>query len=198
MLPLELIPLATELFVALRSRAAISVEIALRRSRRTFKRHEAAGGDVMRDVFIPRIVACALSVVALTAFANALSFAIAYLFFFGLGPDGAGEFTLAVAHVFSLPMVARLVVKCALFGILVAVVPIVYGLAVSPREDQVPVAVMLVIVPLPCHRRGAGAVAGVQVCLSGKREPPTGGKREPRKDTMRTRLFTRRWCATSG
>ncbi len=141
-LPLELIPFGTALFVALRSGAAISAEIAMRRSRREFERLEASGGDVMRDVFIPRIIACGFSVAALTAIANALSFVLAYLAMFGTAPDGFDEFTLAVGHVFTLPMVIGLVVKCALFGILVAVVPIASAIGSRAGEDQVPVAVM--------------------------------------------------------
>lgn len=146
--PLEVIPFGTALFVALRSGAAISAEIAMRRSRREFERLEADGGDAMRDVFIPRIVACGFSVAALTSIANALSFLLAYVAMFGLAPDGFDEFTLAVGHVFTLPMVVGLVVKCALFGILVAVVPIASAIAMRPGEDQVPAAVMRCLVRL--------------------------------------------------
>lgn len=146
--PLEVIPFGTALFVALRSGAAISAEIALRRSRRELEQLEADGGDAMRDVFIPRIVACGFSVMALTAIANALSFVLAYVAMFGTAPDGFDEFTLAVGHVFTLPMVVGLVVKCALFGVLVAVVPIASAIATRPGEDQVPAAVVRCLVRL--------------------------------------------------
>lgn len=147
-LPLEVIPFGTALFVALRSGASISAEIAIRRSRREFERLEAEGGDVMREEFIPRILACAFSVAALTAIANALSFVLTYLVMFGPTVNGFDEFTLAVGHVFSLPMSVGLAVKCALFGVLVAVVPIATAIAAPAGEAHVPSAVARCLVRL--------------------------------------------------
>lgn len=141
-LPLEVIPFLTALYVGLRSGAAITTEIALMHIRGDLDRLEAAGGDAMRDEFIPRIVACAFSVVALMAVSNALSFVLAYAVLYGFSPEGFAEFTHVVGRVFSLPIVAGLVLKSTLFGIAVAVVPIASGLSVSRRETQAPVAVM--------------------------------------------------------
>lgn len=134
-LPLELIPFVTALYVALRSGSAINTEVALMHIRGEFDAMERSGGDAMRDEFIPRIVACAFSVVALTMVNGAVAFVLAYAALFGLGTEGFAEFTRVVGHVVSLPILAGLVAKCTLFGIAVAVIPIASGLSV-PREPR--------------------------------------------------------------
>lgn len=140
-LPLEVIPFLTALYVALRSGSAISTEIALKHVRGDLERLEAAGGDAMRDEFIPRIVACAFSVIALMAVSSAVAFALAYAVLYGFSPSGFEEFTHVVGRVYSLPVVAGLVLKSAVFGIAVAVVPIASGLSIPRDMGQVPVAV---------------------------------------------------------
>jgi phospholipid/cholesterol/gamma-HCH transport system permease protein len=141
-LPLEVIPFLTALYVALRSGSAINTEIALKHVRGDLEQLEAAGGDAMRDEFIPRIVACAFSVIALTVVSSTVAFVIAYSVLYGFSPAGFGEFTLVVGHVYSLPIVAGLILKTALFGIAVAVVPIASGLSIPRDMAQVPVAVL--------------------------------------------------------
>ncbi len=141
-LPLEVIPFLTALYVALRSGSAINTEVALMHIRGDLETLEAEGGDAMRDEFIPRIVACAFSVIALTAVSSAVAFVIAYTVLYGISPAGFDEFTHVVAHVYSLPIVAGLVLKSALFGIAVAVVPIASGLSIPREMRQAPVAVM--------------------------------------------------------
>jgi len=141
-LPLEVIPFLTAMFVALRSGSAICTETALMHVRGDLERIEAEGGDAMRDEFIPRIVACAFSVVALMAVSSAVAFVLAYHVLYGFSPHGFDEFTHVVGRVYSLPIVAGLVAKCAIFGIAVAVVPIASGLAIPRDMQQVPVAVL--------------------------------------------------------
>ena len=141
-LPLELIPFVTALFVALRSGSAISTEIALMHIRGEFDALERSGGDAMRDEFIPRIVACAFSVVALTLINGAVAFGLAYLALFGFSTEGYGEFTRVVGHLVGLPILAGLVLKCALFGVAVAVIPIASGLSVPREQGYAAVAVL--------------------------------------------------------
>ena len=102
----------------------------------------------MREEFVPRILACAFSVAALTAVANALSFVLTYLVMFGPNVSGLDEFTLAVGHVFSLPMSVGLALKCLLFGVLVAVVPIATAIAAPAGDAHVPSAVARCLVRL--------------------------------------------------
>lgn len=141
-LPLEVLPFFTALYVGLRSGSAINTEIVLMHIHGDIDAIERRGGDAMRDEFIPRIVACAFSVVALTVVSCAMSVALAYLALFGMTTEGHEAFLRVVGQLFSLPIFAGLVVKCALFGILVAVIPIASGLAVPPEPRYAPIAVM--------------------------------------------------------
>jgi phospholipid/cholesterol/gamma-HCH transport system permease protein len=141
-LPLEVVPFVTALFVALRSGSAINTEVALMHVRGEIDAIERDGGDAMRDEFIPRIVACAFSVVALTVVSSAISIVLAYLALYGFTTEGYEQFNEVVGRLFGLPVFAGLVAKCALFGIVVAVVPIASGLSVPRAQRFVPVAVM--------------------------------------------------------
>jgi len=141
-LPLEVIPFFTAMYVALRSGSAINTEIALLHIRGELDALEARGGDAMRDEFIPRIVACAFSVIALMVVSSAVTFGLAYVVLYGFSVAGFDEFTHVVGRVYDLPIVAGLVLKSALFGIAVAVVPIASGLSIPRDMRQAPIAVM--------------------------------------------------------
>lgn len=141
-LPLEAIPFLTALYVALRSGSAIGTEIVLMHIRGDIEALERADGDAMRDEYMPRIVACAFSVVALTVVSSAVSIGLAYYALYGTSSAGFVEFTHAVGRVFSVPILAGLVAKGALFGIVVAVIPIATAIAVPREERYAPVAVL--------------------------------------------------------
>ena len=139
---LELTPLLTALFVALRSGAAIATEIALMRVWGELEDLERAGEEPLRRQFVPRVAAAALSVVSLTALSCALTIVLAYLGLYGLSPWGFEEFTRTVGKVFDLPTLAGFALKCALFGAAVAVIPISAGLEADKRLKSAPVAVL--------------------------------------------------------
>ncbi len=141
-LMVELIPLLTALFVALRSGAAISSEIALMRVGGDFEAMKAQGVDPLARELVPRVVAAALSVVALTVASCLVAFVIAYLVRYGFSPWGFPEYTRAVAVVFAPAIVAGFTLKCLLFGVAVAVIPIAAGLDATQQVKSVPVAVL--------------------------------------------------------
>ncbi|OGA30463.1 MAG: hypothetical protein A3F77_01320 [Betaproteobacteria bacterium RIFCSPLOWO2_12_FULL_67_28] len=139
---LELIPLLTALFVALRSGAAIATEVALMHISGELEALERAGDDPLALEFVPRVAAAALSVVALTVLAGALAIVSAYLVTYGLSPWGFGEFTRVVGKVFGIPTMLGFTLKCMLFGAAVAVVPIAAGLEATSKVKSAPVAVL--------------------------------------------------------
>lgn len=141
-LVLELTPLLTALFVALRSGAAIATEIALMRVSGELEAIEREAGDPMRREFAPRVAAAALSVVSLTVFSCALTIVLAYLGIYGLSPWGIEEFTRNVGKVFGPPTLAGFALKCLLFGAAVALIPIAAGLEADKRLKSAPVAVL--------------------------------------------------------
>jgi phospholipid/cholesterol/gamma-HCH transport system permease protein len=142
-LVLELIPLLTALFLALRSGAAIGAEIALMRVSGQLDDEEEAGRSPLHAELVPRIAAAALSVFSLTTLAVALSTYLAYTLFFGGSNAGLVVFTRVVGHIFDLPILLGLMLKCQLFGLAVALIPLATGLEAEPGQPRtVPAAVL--------------------------------------------------------
>src|SRR4051812_7334380 len=122
-LVLELVPLFTALFVALRSGAAIGAEIALMSVRGDLADEEQAGKSALHAELVPRVAGAALGVAALTAIGCALTTWLAYTVFYGLGSAGIAEFSNIVVNVFDGEELAVLGLKCLFFGLAVAIVP---------------------------------------------------------------------------
>ena len=141
-LVLELMPLLTALFVALRSGSAICTEIALARIAGDFSDLESAGIEPFERDFIPRVAAAAVSVFALTTLACMFVLALSYVVMYGLSPWGFEPFTRTVARVFTPLALGGLAVKCVAFGAAVGVIPISAGLEATRDASSAPVAVM--------------------------------------------------------
>jgi phospholipid/cholesterol/gamma-HCH transport system permease protein len=141
-LVLELMPLLTALFVALRSGAAISTEIALMRIGGDFADLESAGSAPFEKEFVPRVAAAAVSVFALTTLACIFVMALSYLLMYGTSPWGFVPFTRTVAVVFTPLALAGFVLKSVAYGVAVAVIPISAGLDATRDAKSAPVAVM--------------------------------------------------------
>ena len=122
-LVLELVPLLTALFVALRSGAAIGAEIAIMSYRGELDDAEEAGASPLHAELVPRIAGAALSVAALTTFGCAIAVWLSYVVFYGFTPAGLGEFTRIVSTVFDGIELAAFMLKCLLFGLAVAIIP---------------------------------------------------------------------------
>lgn len=142
-LVLELIPLLTALFVALRSGAAIGAEVALMCVSGELEDHAGAGAGPLHAELVPRITAAALSVFSLTTLSIALTMYLAYTLFFGGSNAGLVMYTRVVGHVFDLPILVGLILKCLLFGLAVALIPLATGLEAERGElGTVPAAVL--------------------------------------------------------
>lgn len=142
-LVLEIVPLLTALVVALRSGAAIATEVAFMHVSGELARLEADGGDPLRGEFAPRVAAVALSLLSLTVISCAIVIVLSYPVMYGASPWAFGEFTRIVGKVFGPVTLAGLALKCVLFGLAVAVIPIAAALrAVPERIKSAPVAVM--------------------------------------------------------
>ena len=141
-LVLELMPLLTALFVALRSGAAISTEIAFMRVAGEFDDLKNAGIEPFEKEFVPRIAAAAASVFALTTLACILVMALAYVLVYGATPWGFQTYTRSVALAFEPLALGGFALKSIAFGIAVAVIPISAGLEATRDPKSAPVAVM--------------------------------------------------------
>jgi phospholipid/cholesterol/gamma-HCH transport system permease protein len=146
-LVLELIPLVTALFVALRSGSAIGAQIALMRVDGSLASDD--GDDEFTEELAPRVAAAALSVFTLTTLACALAMYITYALFYGTSVAGFHVFTRIVGHVFDGVALMAFVLKCVLFGLAVAVIPLATGLEAEPGQPRtVPAAVLAGLVKL--------------------------------------------------
>ncbi len=97
---LELIPLLTAFYVALRSGAAIVTEVAMMRVSGELDHLLEAHVDPYEREFVPRIAAAAVSVFALTIVSCTVVMFIAYLVTYGANPSGFAEYSRTVARVF--------------------------------------------------------------------------------------------------
>jgi phospholipid/cholesterol/gamma-HCH transport system permease protein len=142
-LVLELVPLLTALYVALRSGAAIGAEIALMRVSGELEDHEESGASPLHGELVPRIAAAALSVLSLTTLSIALALYLTYALFYGTSVSGFIVFTRVVGHVFDLQILIGFLLKCLFFGFAVAIIPLATGLEAERGEVRtVPAAVL--------------------------------------------------------
>ena len=142
-LVLELIPLLTALFVALRSGAAIGTEIALMRVSGELQDMEDEGESPLHRELVPRIAGAALSVASLTTLSCAIAVSLAYFAMYGFSDWGLPEFTRVVAGVFDGQVLVGFMLKCLTFGLAVALIPIATGLeAERDRFKSAPIAVL--------------------------------------------------------
>jgi phospholipid/cholesterol/gamma-HCH transport system permease protein len=139
---LELIPLLTAFYVALRSGAAIVTEVAMMRVSGELDHLLEAHVDPYEREFVPRIAAAAVSVFALTIVSCTVVMFITYLVTYGANPSGFAEYSRTVALVFGPGALTGLMVKCFAFGAVVAVIPIAAGLDATRDPESAPHAVM--------------------------------------------------------
>lgn len=122
-LVLELVPLMTALFVALRSGAAIGAEIALMAVRGELEDREEAEASPLHAELVPRIAGAALSVGSLTTLGCLIAVWLAYVESYGFTSAGLPEFSPIVRNVFDGLELASFCLKCLLFGLAVAIIP---------------------------------------------------------------------------
>jgi phospholipid/cholesterol/gamma-HCH transport system permease protein len=142
LLILEILPLLTVLFVALRSGAAINTEVALMNIENEMTALEKSGVDPMQFEFIPRVIGGTISVISLAAVSSAVALALAYVVVYGFQPWGFADFSRVAGQVFDLPTTLILWGKMLLFGLAVTVIPISAGLAAPRMLFFAPIAVL--------------------------------------------------------
>lgn len=125
---LEVLPLLTALFVALRSGAAIGAEIALMTVRGEIQDSGEREESPLHRELVPRIAGAALSVASLTTLSCALATWLGYVSMYGFSTLGEEEFSRVVANVFGPQILIGLVLKCIVFGMAVALIPVATGL----------------------------------------------------------------------
>ncbi len=143
-LVLEVLPLVTVLFVALRTGAAMNTEVALMKIHNELEAFELVGVDPLRFELIPRVIGGTVAVMALTALAILIALGLAHLIIVDLQPWSLppGDFARAVGKVFDVPSMLVLWGKTLAFGLAVTIIPIAQALATPKRLSLAPVAVL--------------------------------------------------------
>ena len=143
-LVLDIVPLLTALFVALRTGAAMATEVALMRIRNELGAMERMGIDPMRLELVPRVIAGTVSLLALTSAAVTVSLLCAHLVVTGFEPWATHDAELrhVVAEVVSPGAMFALWAKVLAFGLAVTIIPIAESLNAPRRMFHAPVAVL--------------------------------------------------------
>lgn len=143
-LVLEILPLLTALFVALRTGAAINTEVALMQIQNELSALERIGIDPLRLELLPRVVGGTISVLALTAVNIVVALLLARVMIIDLNPWSLppGEFARVIGRVLDVPSIAVLWLKTLAFGLAVTVIPISEGLNTPKKLFHAPIAVL--------------------------------------------------------
>lgn len=142
LLVLEVLPLVTALFVALRSGSAINTEVALMRINNEFEALESSGVDTLRLEVMPRVIGGMLSVLSLTAITSVLALILGYLAVYGWQLWSLPDFTRVMGQVFDGAILAGLGLKALVFGLAVTVIPVAEGLATPKMLFMAPISVL--------------------------------------------------------
>lgn len=142
LLVLELLPLITALFVALRSSSAINTEVALMKINGELLALESACVDTMRLEFMPRVIGGVISVLALTAFSSALALILAYLAVYGWQTWSLPDFSRVMGNVFATSVLLGIFLKSLAFGLAVTVIPVAEGVATPRMLFMAPISVL--------------------------------------------------------
>jgi len=144
-LVLEILPLLTALFVAVRTGAAINTEVALMQIQNEFEALERVGIDPFRLELLPRVIGGTISVLVLALVNIVIALVIAHVMIFDFRPWNLppGDFARVVGKVFDGPAMLVLGVKIVAFGLAVTVIPIAEGLNTPQKQVfYAPIAVL--------------------------------------------------------
>jgi phospholipid/cholesterol/gamma-HCH transport system permease protein len=137
----ELSPFFTVLFITLRSASAINTEMAVMKVNGEMKTLETFRIDVINYLLLPRIINGVISLVLLSSLFSIVLMVSGILFswlIFGMSTDVYINILLNSAKFFD--MVIALI-KCAVFGFFITLIPIRFGLRASREFTSIPIAV---------------------------------------------------------
>lgn len=137
----ELSPFLTVLFITLRSASAINTEMAVMKVNGEITTLETFRIDVVDYLLVPRIINGVISLVLLSSLFSIVLMASGILFswlIFGMSMDVYSNILLNAAN-FSDIIIS--IIKCAVFGFFITLIPIRFGLRASDELTSIPIAV---------------------------------------------------------
>lgn len=133
-LVLELIPLTSALFVAMRCTIPYASELALMRQSGEWRAREQRGEAVMRLQALPRVVSGLYASVTLAALSCVVALVMVYIGVYGFTWAGIEGYTRMFGHVFNTSVTLVFVLKTWLCSLAVAIIPVSTGLYAKPRR----------------------------------------------------------------
>jgi phospholipid/cholesterol/gamma-HCH transport system permease protein len=137
----ELSPFFTVLFITLRSASAINTEMAVMKVNGEIKTLETFRIDIINYLIIPRIINGIISLVLLSCLFSIVLIFSGVLFsriIFGMSTDVYVNILLFSTN-FSDIIIS--LIKCAVFGFFITLIPIRFGLRASHEFTSIPIAV---------------------------------------------------------
>jgi phospholipid/cholesterol/gamma-HCH transport system permease protein len=137
----ELSPFLTVLLITLRSSAAINTEMAVMKVNREIRTLEIFRIDIIDYLVMPRIINGIISIVLLSSLFSIVLLASGNLFsrvMFGMSTDVYSNLLLNSTD-FSDIVIA--ILKCAVYGFFITLIPIRFGLRASRELTSIPVVV---------------------------------------------------------
>lgn len=138
-LVLELIPLTSAMYVAMRCAIPAGEQIVELRRTGHLARLEQAGADPVRMELLPRMVAAGFASLTLVALSCVVALCMSYFSVFGLSTAGIDGFTRMFGHVFSPEVTLVFALKTVFFSLAIAVIPMTAGLysgGMSARRSE--------------------------------------------------------------
>jgi phospholipid/cholesterol/gamma-HCH transport system permease protein len=135
-LVLELIPLVTALFVALRCTIPYGAEIAAMRSRGEWDALKIQGTDPLRHEVLPRALAGMTAVLLLASLSSVLTLVLAYLSAYGFTRWGFEAYTHTVGQIFEPAVAVIFVLKIFLTSLAVSLIPVASVLYDARRSSS--------------------------------------------------------------
>lgn len=139
---IEVSPFVTVLLIALRSSSAINAEIAVMKVNKELQTLESFNIDLIHYLFIPRIINVMISMVLLTGLFSLVVLSIGLMvssLVFGTSIEFYIDTLLSSADFLDIIV---LIVKCAVFGFFITLIPIRLGLSASDELTSIPISVL--------------------------------------------------------
>jgi len=137
----ELCPFLTALLITLRSSAAINTEIAVMKVNREVRTLEAFRIDVIDYLLAPRVINGIISIVLLSSLFSIVLLVSGILFaslIFGMNMEVYTDIIINSTNFFDI-FIALL--KCAVYGFFITLIPIRQGLQASDELTSIPISV---------------------------------------------------------
>ncbi len=137
----ELSPLLTVLLITLRSSSAINAEIAVMKSNRELTALEMFRIDLVDYLVVPRIINGMLSMVLLSSLFSIVLMASGLLLSALIFDMSVDVYTNILLNSTSFSAIFIALVKCAVYGFFVTLIPIRFGLRATRELTSIPITV---------------------------------------------------------